>query len=252
MPAESLAGRTALVTGAARRIGRAIAIGLAREGVNVLVHYRRSVVEAENLAEQLRGIGVQAWPVQADFQRPAEYETLVQRSLELAGSLDILVNSAAVFTPDTLAEATLASLVRDIEVNAWVPFALGREFATRASRGSILNLLDSRLRGHDYRHVSYILSKHLLAVLTEMMAVEFAPGVRVNAIAPGLILPPPGQPDSYLDKLAPSVPLRRHGGPEDIVEAALCLLRSDFVTGQVIFVDGGRHLKEYGDEQQPG
>ena len=111
-------------------------------------------------------------------------------------------------------------------------------------RGKIVNLLDSRIVGYDFPHAAYYLSKRLLAILTEMAALKFAPSISVNAVAPGLILPPPGKDQSYLQELSASVPLQRHGGPQDIVDALLYLLKSEFLTGQVIYVDGGRHLRE--------
>ena len=134
--------------------------------------------------------------------------------------------------------------MRHLHVNAWTPLVLSREFARHAGRGKIINLLDTKIMGYDREHVAYILSKQMLAALTTMCAAEFAPAVTVNAIAPGLILPPSGKDETYLASLAQTVPLRRHGGPGDITDAALYLLKSDFVTGQVIYVDGGRHLRE--------
>ncbi|MBN1459416.1 MAG: SDR family oxidoreductase, partial [Armatimonadetes bacterium] len=122
---------------------------------------------------------------------------------------------------------------------------LTRTFALHARRGAVVNFLDTRVDGFDWKHVSYILSKHALLLLTRMTALEFAPDVRVNAVAPGLILPPPGQDEGYLEQQAHTVPLRRHGSAGDVTEAVLYLLRSEFVTGQVLFVDGGRHLMEY-------
>jgi NAD(P)-dependent dehydrogenase (short-subunit alcohol dehydrogenase family) len=139
-----------------------------------------------------------------------------------------------------------SDVMRHMHVNAWAPFVLSREFARLADHGKIVNLLDTRIIGHDREHVAYVLSKKMLAVLTVMCAREFAPDFTVNGIAPGLILPPAGKDESYLDKLAEKVPLRKHGGPQDIVDAVLYLLKSDYVTGQVIYVDGGRHLLEDG------
>jgi NAD(P)-dependent dehydrogenase (short-subunit alcohol dehydrogenase family) len=128
---------------------------------------------------------------------------------------------------------------------------LSREFARLAGRGKIVNLLDTKIIGYDRAHVAYILSKHMLSVLTRMCALEFAPGITVNGVAPGLILPPLGKDENYLEQLARSVPLKRHGGPEDVAKAVVYLLTSDFVTGQVIFVDGGRHLLEEGNGPHP-
>jgi NAD(P)-dependent dehydrogenase (short-subunit alcohol dehydrogenase family) len=129
-------------------------------------------------------------------------------------------------------------------VNAWAPFVLSRDFSRHVDRGKIINLLDTRITGYDRSHVAYVLSKRMLAVLTSMCALEFAPDFTVNAVAPGLILPPPGKDENYLAGLVKTVPLKKHGGPGDIVDAVLYLLKSDFVTGQTIYVDGGRHLGE--------
>lgn len=237
-------GRAALVTGAAKRLGRAIAVGLASEGASVVVHYHSSHDEAEAVCDELAEVGVEAWPLQADLSSPQEAQRLIPRAAELAGPLQVLVNSASIFEPSTLADVTFDEVVQNATVNAWGPFAIMRAFAgQKIDEGSVLNLLDTRVHGFDLSHVAYILSKHLLLQLTRMTAVEYAPRVRVNAVAPGLILPPPGQDESYLQALAGSLPLQRHGGAQDIVDAALYLIEARFVTGQVIYVDGGRHLR---------
>jgi NAD(P)-dependent dehydrogenase (short-subunit alcohol dehydrogenase family) len=242
--ASWLAGKTALVTGAARRIGRAVSLALAASGSNVVVHHSRSVREAEALVSEIARLGVRATAVRADLGEPDEAEALVALAEERAGHLDVLVNNAAVFEPETLETAALDRLIRSVKVNAWTPFVLTRAFARRSGRGRVVNFLDTRVSGLDLAHVGYILGKHVLAVLTRMTAVAFAPGLTVNAVAPGLILPPPGEDEAYLARLARDLPLKRHGGPEDVARAVLFLLESDFVTGQVLFVDGGRHLLE--------
>ncbi len=243
--AEDLRGKTALVTGAAKRIGAAISLALAREGANVVLHYRGSADEAERLRSQIEGLGANCWLVQADFEKPQEYETLIARSIDAAGKLDILVNNASIFTLDSLTKVTFESLTQNMQVNAWAPFALSRDFARLVGRGKIVNLVDSRAHDFDWTHVAYILSKHVLLVLTRVTALRFAPDITVNGVSPGLILPPPGEDQSYIDRLTSTVPLKRHGSPEDIAEAVVYLLKSDFVTGEIINVDGGRHLKEY-------
>jgi NAD(P)-dependent dehydrogenase (short-subunit alcohol dehydrogenase family) len=234
---------TALVTGATRRIGRAIALALAAEGANVVVHYRRSSAAAEELCARIASLGGRAWPLGADFEDAAQTGSLVERALSLSGGLEVLVNNAAVFGRSTLAEVGFDALVDSLRVNAWAPFVLAREFAVRASRGAIVNLLDARIRGQDPPHVAYIMAKHALAQLTRMAALAWAPGVRVNGIAPGAILPPPGGDERDLDALGATLPLKRHGDPRDIADAVLFLVRSEFVTGQILFVDGGRHLE---------
>jgi NAD(P)-dependent dehydrogenase (short-subunit alcohol dehydrogenase family) len=237
-----LKGQTALVTGAALRVGEAIAVALAEQQVNVVIHYRRSAARAQSLQTALVAHGVRAFCISADFERPEDADSLIERARAEAGQIHILVNSASEFHPGPLNAMTHASLVHDITVNAWAPFALTRAFARQATRGKVVNLIDAQLAGYDLTHASYILSKHLLSTLTTMTAVQYAPSITVNAVAPGLILPPEGKDESYLAELAKVLPLKRHGGVMDITQAVLFLLESEFVTGQVIYVDGGRHL----------
>lgn len=244
--AIDLKGRTALVTGAARRLGRHIALALAAQGVNVAAHYHSSAAEAESLLVELESAGVRAWALRADFEKPTEYKGLIDQALALCGSLDILVNSASIFPAGRLDETVFDDVVKNIRVNAWAPFELCRSFARACGKGAVVNVLDTRVRGFDFDHAAYILSKHMLDSLTAMAALEYAPGLRVNAVAPGLILPPPGKDDGHLEGMAASLPLKRRGHPHDVAEAVVFLLRSEFITGQVIYVDGGRHVREYG------
>src|SRR5262249_17591002 len=125
---------------------------------------------------------------------------------------------------------------------AWAPFTLTRAFAHQTTNGKVVNFIDAQISGSDLSHASYILSKYQLATLTTMTALQYAPGITVNAVAPGPILPPQAKDESYLDGLARSLPLKRHGSLGDITGAVLFLLESDFITGQMIYVDGGRHL----------
>ena len=243
-----LQGKTALVTGAGRRLGRAIALGLARAGADVVIHYRSSADEAERVAEQARALGADAWTIRADLGDAGDAAELIGRAVETAGPLHVLINNASIFEPSTLEDVTFDRLIDNMKVNAWAPLELSRRFAAQnIESGHIVNLLDTRLVGDDPGHVAYIVSKHALAGLTRMSALQFAPRIAVNAVAPGLVLPPPGEDEAYLARLAGSLPLQRHGGAEDVVDAVLYLVTTRFVTGQVIFVDGGRHLREMGD-----
>src|SRR6185312_15806962 len=166
-----LRGRTALITGAARRIGRETARALAQQGVNLVLHFNRSDGEARQLADQLEPFGVRAWLVQADFRRPDEYGTLIERARELAGNVDILINNASIFPAEPLDTLTWPELSANVEVNAWVPLVLSRRFAAglNVKPGSIINLHDTHLAGFDFEHSGYILSKHMLATLTRML-----------------------------------------------------------------------------------
>jgi NAD(P)-dependent dehydrogenase (short-subunit alcohol dehydrogenase family) len=240
---NALAGRTALVTGAGKRLGQAVARGLAGVGANIVIHYGTSRDDAERLVDELVREGRRAWAIRADLADSSQVESLIPTALEAAGGVDILVNNASIFFPSTMGDARVEGLMRNIEVNAWAPFALSRAFAGSVARGTIVNFLDTRVKGYDWRHVEYILSKHTLEVLTRMSALEFAPGVTVNAVAPGLILPPPGEDESYLEAMKDTVPLKRYGSAADIVDAVLFLVTSSYLTGQVIYVDGGRHLE---------
>jgi pteridine reductase len=239
----SPAGKTALVTGAAKRIGRAIATALARNGVHVAVHYHQSAPEAVALCEDLQRLGVSAWPVQGDLMDAGQTAKIFQEAVARAGPIDLLVNNASIFERDTLWEATEESLAKNVRIHALAPLILSRELAKQQRAAHVVNLLDTRVAVYDRDHASYDLSKSMLLTLTRMLALELAPNVAVNAVAPGAILPPPGLGEAYLSKLAHANPQNRLGTPEDIADAVLFLLRSRFVTGQVIYVDGGVHMK---------
>jgi pteridine reductase len=239
----SLAGKTALVTGAAKRIGRAIATALAQKGVHVAVHYHQSAPDAVALCDELQRLGVRAWPVQGDLMDAGQTEKILQEAVVRAGPIDLLVNNASIFERDTLWEATEESIAKNVRIHAVAPLILSRELAKQQRPAHVVNLLDTRVTVYDRDHASYDLSKSMLLTLTRMLALELAPNVAVNAVAPGAILPPPGRGEAHLSKLAHANPQNRLGTPEDIAEAVLFLLGSRFMTGQVIYVDGGVHMK---------
>jgi NAD(P)-dependent dehydrogenase (short-subunit alcohol dehydrogenase family) len=242
---KKIQGKIALITGDGKRLGRAIAIALAAEGVHIVAHdHRDRESETLKVCDEVVGCGVRSWNISADLEKPEEYESLIARSIKIAGPLDILINNASIFLPNTLMNVGFSDMIRHFHVNAWAPLVLSREFARLAGNGKIINLLDTKIIGYDTAHVAYILSKQQLFFLTKLCALEFAPAITVNGVAPGLILPPDGKDERYFDQLAQSLPLKRHGGPDDISEAILSLLKSNFVTGQILFVDGGGHLLE--------
>jgi NAD(P)-dependent dehydrogenase (short-subunit alcohol dehydrogenase family) len=244
---KKLQGKTALITGGATRIGRALALSLAEVGINVVVHYRQSVEPAQEVARLVAQRGPKAWLLQGDFCQTEQIASLFTAALQMAGTIDFLINSASIFPKQTLFEAQVEDYLTNIRINALAPFLLSRAFYEQNRPGQIINFLDTRILDYDKLHVPYHVSKRLLYTFTRMASLEFAPRVQVNAIAPGVILPPPEQADgeAYLAKLVSSNPLQRIGTVEELALTVLFLLASDFITGQVIYVDGGRHLKSH-------
>jgi NAD(P)-dependent dehydrogenase (short-subunit alcohol dehydrogenase family) len=244
MSESPLAGQTALVTGGARRVGRAIVEALAARGAHVVIHCRHARAEADALAAALRPCGVSAWAVQADLADPAQAGSLFAQAADLAGPVDILVNSASLFPPSRLADFSPEHLAEMVQLHATAPVLLGRALAAQRRPGSIVNITDARsLTDYDPAHVAYHASKRLLDTFTRMMAIEFAPLVRVNAIAPGLVLPPEGARAATLQRIAAASPLQALGSVDDLLRALFYLLESPYVTGQTLYVDGGRHLR---------
>lgn len=237
-----LKGRTALVTGGAVRIGKAICEALAAEGCNVIIHCSRSLPAAQSLAGQLEARGVKAWVVKEAIDSEADCRSLMAASLECAGGLDILVNNAAVFHKTRMKAVTEQKLRLEFGINLFAPVLLSRLFAEQVDRGVIVNLLDRRIRANDVECLPYSLSKKGLADFTEEAALALAPGIRVNAVAPGPVLPPPGKGPQYLYDRAGRIPLRTRISPQDIAEAVVMAARCDSMTGQILYVDGGQHL----------
>ncbi|MBN2036535.1 MAG: SDR family oxidoreductase [Chitinispirillaceae bacterium] len=235
--------RIALITGAASPIGRAIALGCASQGMEVITHYHRGAAPARALAREIERQGSRAWLMRADLRNDRECMTLVRSAKKLAGRLDVLVNNASIFPQSALHDMTAKHFAAVMRLNAWAPMVLCREFVKAAKHGAIVNLLDSRIVGSDPGHAGYMLSKHALAEATRIMALEYAPGIRVNAVAPGLILTRAGHAKAYR-RLSRFLPVRRYGNPVDVARAVLFLVQSEFVTGQCIFVDGGRMARE--------
>jgi pteridine reductase len=238
-----LKGRTALVTGAAKRLGKATALALAQHGANVVVHTHRPNDATSALHKEIETAGGSVWLVHGDLLDANQTRAVFEAARARAGRIDILVNSASIFDSETLWETTEESLWRNIRLHTMAPLILARELAGQKTIGHIVNLLDTRVTTYDREHAAYHISKRMLLTLTRMLALELAPGIAVNAVAPGLILPPAGKDESYLEKLAHTNPLGRHGDPSDVTQAILFLLASRFITGQVIYVDGGYHIK---------
>lgn len=233
---------TALVTGASKRIGQAIAFTLASYGYNIALHYHTSSTDALKTAELIREAGVRCELFGCDLAHEQETMALVKMVHSQFADLNILVNSASIFKKSRLDAKQVKSLDEHFTVNLKAPFILTAEFARLCKKGLIVNILDTHIRRYTTTHPTYLLSKKMLAELTRMSAVQLAPDIRVNGISPGLILPPSEETQAYLDERAKNIPLKKKGGVEFISMAVEYLLANDFVTGEILTVDGGEQL----------
>ena len=241
----SLAGKAALVTGAAARVGRAIALSLAEAGADVAVHYRSAKTQADEVAETVRSLGRRSVAIGADLAEPEECRRTVQEAARGLGSLDILVHSAANFHRATLAETDERLWDSAMNVNARAGYLLAREAAPmlKERHGRVVLISDFLARDPARHHLAHAVSKAAVEGLVRALAVELAPEVSVNGVAPGTVLVPEGTSQEDADKLARRVPLRRNGDPDDIARTVLFLCAGPaFITGQIIPVDGGKSL----------
>lgn len=235
-------GNYSLITGAADRIGKGIALDLAERGHNVLLHYNSSAGKAELVKKEAESYGVKAEMVQFNFMEDNDYDRLFSDFKKRGIIINILVNSASDFRPSGFADSGSEMLNRQLKINFENAYLLTKSFARVFDKGLIVNFLDTKVKKNYTNHLDYLLSKKLLKEFTKLSAVELAPGFRVNAIAPGLILPPKDKDEEYLLNLAKDIPLKTIGSLEEILKAFRFLVESYFVTGQVLYIDGGDHL----------
>lgn len=242
-----LEGKVVLVTGAGVRLGRALAEAVAHAGAAVAVHFHASAEGADAAVAAIRADGNPAAAFKADLSVSGDISALVAQVEERLGPIAALINSAAVFNRAPLVETSEALLDRAWAINARGPYLLTREVVRRMvgrGGGDILNVLDIGGARVPWRNYSaYAMSKAAMAALTECLALELAPNIRVNAVAPGSVLPPDGTSEGNLEQLRQRIPAGRFGAPRDVCEAALFLLTGPrFITGQILAVDGGRSI----------
>ena len=253
LPISDHIPRAALVTGGAKRIGRAIALALADAGFAVAVHCNSSVAEAAQTAEDIRARGRKAVVLSADLANEAEVRRLLPAAAAELGPVGVLVNNASTFERDEWHDATRESWDAHIEPNLRAPFVLMQHFAQslpEAAQGCVINMLDERVWSLTGHFVSYSLSKAALWALTQSMALALAPRIRVNGIGPGPAMPSPRQTAAQFARQAGSVPLGHGTSPEEVARLAIALLALPSVTGQMIAPDGGQHLQWW--PQRPG
>lgn len=245
MTEVSLSGKVALVTGAAIRVGRAIALALAHTGADVAVHYRSSAEAANEVATRIRALGRRAAAVRGDLTDPQACRGVVQEILREFGGLDFLVHSASNFHRVSLEETTPEVWDSAMNVNARAGFLLVREAAPalRARRGRVVLISDFLARDPAKSSLAHSVSKAAVEGLVRALAVELAPDVSVNGVAPGTVLVPEGTPPEEAARWARRVPAKRNGDPEDVAQTVVFLCAGPaFLTGQVIRVDGGKSL----------
>jgi NAD(P)-dependent dehydrogenase (short-subunit alcohol dehydrogenase family) len=247
-PARALV-RVALVTGAAKRLGREIALTLARQGWDVAVHCRHSLDEAEQTAQDIRALGRRACVVAADLSEEAPCRAVVPQVLAALGRLDALVNSASTFEYDNTASFSYAMLERHLRANTAPAIvlaqALAEHVAARQAEGAVVNLLDQKLWNPNPDFVSYTLSKAALEAATSLLALSLAPRVRVVGVAPGLTLTSEWLQGEKFDAARQLSPLGRSSTPEDVAATVAFALANRSITGTTLLVDGGQHLQRF-------
>ncbi len=242
--AESLAGCVALVTGAAKRLGRAVARRLAEDGADVIIHHRSSTLDAQSAVTEIEKLGRRGTAIAADLTSVADIKRLFDEVAKQFGRLDILVNSAANFLPASIVSTTEEIWDSSLDTNLRAPFFCAQAAAPflRRTRGTIINFADTGGLLGWTGYIPHSVSKAGVVMLTKVLAKALAPEVRVNAIAPGTITMP-GDPPEWEADFIKLAPLHRTGKPSDIADAVSYLVHAEFLTGHTLVVDGGRTIE---------
>jgi NAD(P)-dependent dehydrogenase (short-subunit alcohol dehydrogenase family) len=225
-------------------VGKAIAEHLAAEGWNVIIHFNSSEKPAQELKDELaRNFpGQDFQTIQANLADELQVANLIPQIVGKSGKFELLINNASVFNPGYILETNPELFNSQLNVNLKAPFLLIRDFAKQCQTGNIINFVDTRITTNKSNFAAYSLSKKGLWELTRMAALEFAPEIRVNAIAPGVTLPPEDKDESYLEKLAQNIPMKKPGGLVPILKSVDYILGNNHLTGQLLFADGGEYL----------
>ncbi len=233
--------KTALVTGAAKRLGHAVALHLASQGYNIALHYHSSKPEAMRTAQAIYKKGVRCELFCCDLADERAVSELLPKVHRAFPNISLLVNSASIFVPNEFGDQDLSLYKAHWDINYKAPYILSCAFARLAKRGQIINFIDTNVVNYQTRYADYLLTKKALGEFTKMAAVQWGPKIRVNGISPGMILPPVNRADDR-KKRAAKIPLQRVGDPKYIAQALQFLLENDYVTGQILVVDGGEAL----------
>ena len=237
---------TALITGGAVRLGKIFCETLAKAGYKLAIHYNSSSQQAAATAEKFRKAGVDCETFQFDFSEKNDVSDLITNVRKQFPDLNVLINSASVYDQATMMETPELILERQFKVNFQAPYLLTQAFAQQCRSGNVINIIDNKIAFNQYQYSAYVLSKKTLAEFTRLAAVELAPNVRVNGIAPGVVLPASVRGQDYIDWRVEGIPLKQQGETDNIAQALQYLLTNDFVCGQILFVDGGESLTNTG------
>lgn len=242
-----LKGKVAIVTGSAKRVGRAIALVLAQKGVHLVIHYRTSLKEANSVVTEARKYGVKASALKADLSNVPDVKNLVKETLKIFGRLDILVNSASLYEKHLLENVSESHWDSHLDTNLKGPFFLAQAVAPAMKKkkaGKIINIIDSDVAKPYKHYLPYLVSKAGMVGLTHSLAIELAPEIQVNGVSPGPVLLQKEWGPKIIKAILKVTPLKRIGSPTDIANAVLfCLEGTDFMTGAIIPVDGGQHIE---------
>ncbi len=231
-----------LVTGAARRIGREMALHFAARGYDVALHYHQSQDDAERTASEVRDHGVVCELFRADLTDAASYAPLVAGAHTAFPRLSVLVNNASVFDAGGFMEGDEALFAKEFRINTQAPIFLTQAFAEKVKRGAVVNMLDTKITSNKHRYFYYLLSKKTLAEFTKMAAVELGPQLRVNGVCPGHILPGGEWGEEYRARLEPTLPLGKVATLDEVAGAVYYLAENTGITGHCLYIDGGEHL----------
>ncbi|MCK4980826.1 MAG: SDR family oxidoreductase [Candidatus Delongbacteria bacterium] len=234
--------KAVLITGAAKRIGAEIAIELAKSGYDIALHYNLSEKDALQTQRTIRKTGVECRLFKGDLKDKVYLSELIKAAYSSFPNLSVLINNASIFKRASISNTKFELFEELIDVNLKAPYFLIKEFASVCGSGNIINILDTKITTNQNVYAAYILTKKALAELTKIAAVEFAPRIRVNGICPGLILPATDESDEYVERLEKKILLQRKGSPKNISSTVKFLLENDFMTGEIIKVDGGESL----------
>jgi len=242
---------TALITGGAKRIGKAVAINLAKMGYDLVIHYNNSHLEAEDLQKEIKKLKVDCSLIKADLLDKNQVEGLVLK-LKKIKNWNLLINNASIFYKSSFLQSDIEELEKNLTIHLKIPAILSKALAQNCQQnklsGNIINMIDKNITRYETKYFDYLLSKKSLAEFTKMLALQLAPQIRVNAIAPGFILNSVNEKNPSIEtkNLLAKIPLHKKASEIDIASGVKYLLANDFITGEILFIDGGASLNHAG------